>query len=142
MAWIGQSDLPFEAFEQEMIDPLKGVPLSELESFVANLLLGATSSEPIKQAEIIAAVASKLEMTVSERMIRIVVRSLRRDRAFPICSRKGKPAGYWWGRTEPELEEFIRVWRAQFLDEAQTLSIMIKANFPRLAGQMKLELEE
>jgi hypothetical protein len=33
------------------------------------------------------------------------------------------------------------VWKAQFIDEATTLSIMIKKNFPQLAGQLRLELD-
>jgi len=144
MGWIApeQSDLPFEIFEDEVLAPIAGRDLSEIEYFVATLLLRATTEVPVKQAAIIAAARSAKGVTLSERQTRIIVRTLRRDHAFPICSRKGAPAGYWWGRTEAELEEFIRVWKAQFLDEAQTLSIMIKTNFPRLAGQLRLNLSE
>ena len=144
MAWIdtGQADLPFEIFEDEVLAPLKGVDLTDLEHFVAVMLLRATTEVPVKQQAIINAAFERRGVTLSDRKVREIIRSLRRDRTFPICSRKGAPAGYWWGRTEAELEEFIRVWKAQFIDEATTLSIMIKANFPRLAGQLRLGLEE
>lgn len=142
MGWIGQEDLPFETFEQEMIDPLKGVELSEIELFVAGLILDARSEQPIKMAEIALAAMHQRAVDLSDRQIRTIVRCLRRDHGFPICTRKGAPAGYWWGRTEAELAEFVRVWQAQYLDEAQTLHKMLKVNYPRLAGQMKLALEE
>lgn len=141
MAWL-QSDLPFEVLEEELLSPITGVELSDIETFVAIRLLRATTDVPIKQAAIIEAARRERGVTLTERQVRIIVRSLRRDHAFPICSRKAAPAGYWWGRTEAELEEFIRVWKAQFLDEITTVSIMIKKNFPRLAGQLRLELSE
>lgn len=144
MGWIApeQADLPFAVFEDEILAPIKGVDLTELECFVAKLLLRATSEVPVKHQAIINAVRDELGVPLSDRKVREIIRSFRRDRTFPICSRKGAPAGCWWGRTEAELEEFIRVWKAQFLDEAQTLSIMIKTNFPRLVGQLRLELSE
>lgn len=144
MAWISpeQADLPYEVFEDEVLAPIKGVDLTDLEWFVATLLLRATTEMPVKQKAIIQAVKERNGSELSDRKVREIIRSFRRDRTFPICSRKGAPAGYWWGRTESELEEFIKVWKAQFIDEATTLSIMIKANFPRLAGQLRLALEE
>lgn len=142
MGWIGQEDLPFETFEQEMLDPLKGVELSEIELFVAGLILDARSEKPIKMAEIALAAMHQRAVDLSDRQIRIIVRKLRREHGFPVLTRKGKPAGYWWGRTADEMSEFVEVWKAQYLDEAQTLSKMLKVNYPRLAGQMKLALEE
>jgi hypothetical protein len=144
MAYIHSQteDLTYAMLEDEVLAPIRGKDLSGIELFVAILLLRATSEVPIKQAAIINAAFDHMGTTLTDRKVREIVRSLRRDRTFPICSRKGAPAGYWWGRTESELEEFIQVWKAQFLDEAQTLSIMIKANFPRLAGQLRLGLEE
>lgn len=141
-AWIGQDQLPYEVFEDEMIDPLRGVEMTEAERYIAGLILDAVSERPIKQAEIITAVLQNLGYGVTERQVRHIVRNLRRMHGFPICTRKGAPAGYWWGRTEAELAEFVRVWQAQYLDEAQTLHMMLKTNYPRLAGQMKLALSE
>lgn len=141
MAWL-QTDLPFDVFEEELLAPIKGVELTEIETFVAGLLLRATSEVPIKQAAIIVTAQTQLNAALSERQVRKIVRGLRRDHGFPICTRKGDPAGYWWGRTEAELEEFVRVWQAQYLDEAQTLSMMLKTNYPRLAGQLRLALED
>lgn len=137
-----QPEFPFEVFEEEMVNPLKGVELSEMELFIASLLLAATSAKPIKMAGIIEAVENARGVTLTNRQVRIIMRSLRRNHAFPICTRKGSPAGYYWGRSEKELEEFAGVWMAQYKDEAQTLHIMLKTNYPRLAGQMRLALEE
>lgn len=144
MAWIDpeQAALPFAILEDEILAPIKGVDLTEIEFFVARLLLRATTEVLVKQQAIIQAIQLERGVTLDPRKVREIIRGLRRDRTFPICSRKGAPAGYWWGRTETELEEFIKVWKAQFIDEATTLSIMIKANFPRLAGQLRLALEE
>lgn len=140
MGWL-QADLPYDVFEDELLAPIRGVALSELETFVATLLLRHTSEVPIKIAAVIEAIKTR-QITVSDRQVKSIIRDLRRQHLFPICSRKGKPAGYWWGRTEDEIAEFVEAWRAQYLDEAKTLSLMLKANYPRLAGQMKLALED
>lgn len=137
----GLENLPFETFETEMIDPLKGIDLKDNELLVAGLILDAKSNAPIKMAEIAVAAWHQRTVNLTDRQIRTIVRSLRRNHGFPICTRKGAPAGYWWARTEAELEEFVNVWKSQYLDEAQTLHIMLKTNCPRLAGQMRLELE-
>lgn len=136
-----QFELPYATFEEAVIKPWTGVDMTDGERFIAALILEATTAKPIKQAEIIE--RFELEMGhISDRQVRAVVRNLRRMHGFPICTRKGSPAGYYWGRTEAEMEEFIKIWKAQFVDEITTLSIMIKKNFPRLAGQLRLELEE
>jgi hypothetical protein len=139
-------ELPFEVFEEEMINPLKGVDLTANEEFVAGLLLDATSEKPIRMAEIAMTALHQKTVTLSDRQIREIVRSLRRDHGFPICSRKsanketGHPPGYYWGRSEKELEEFSTVWMSQYKDEAVTLHRMLKVNYPRLAGQLRLDL--
>ncbi|QQS31871.1 MAG: hypothetical protein IPM50_09275 [Acidobacteriota bacterium] len=135
-------ELPFSTIEEEVIEPLRGVELTDTELFVAGLILNATTSKPIKMAEIIDRAYVDRDVKLTSRQVRIIVRSLRRVHGFPICTRKGHPAGYWWGRSEAELEEFVNVWKAQYLDEITTLHTMIKINYPRLAGQLKLALEE
>lgn len=140
MGWL-QADLPYEVIEDELLAPIRGVEMTDVETLVATLLLRHTSEVPIKIAGVIAAAEARY-FTLNDRQVKAIIRGFRRDRTFPICSRKSKPAGYWWGRTEAELEEFITSWKSQYLDEAKTLSLMIKANYPRLAGQLKLALEE
>src|SRR5689334_13369042 len=87
-----QTDLPFDVFEEELLDPIKGVDLSEEETFVAGLLLKATTDRPIRMAEVATAALHQKTLELSDRQIRTIVRSLRRTHGFPICSRKGKPA--------------------------------------------------
>lgn len=137
----GQVFLPYETFEDEVIDPTSGIDLNEIEIVVAKHLLLATTSEPIRQKDLIAAVREERNVSLSERAVRVIIREFRRKRGFPICSRKGSPAGYWWGRTESEVEEFANVFLAQIKDEASTVAMMLRKNYPRLAGQMKLGLE-
>lgn len=135
-------ELPFTTLEEEVLDPLKGFELTDTEIFVAGHILNARSEMPIKMAEIIDRAEVELGLALTARQIRIIVRSLRRTHGFPICTRKGHPAGYWWGRSEAELEEFVSVWKAQYLDEITTLQTMLKINYPRLAGQLQLALEK
>jgi hypothetical protein len=133
-------DLPFEILEEEVLAPIRGVDLTEEEFFVASKTLTATSEKPILQEELIVSALHEKTLSLSRREVRSIVRSLRRRHAFPICSRKSKPAGYWWGRSEEEVAEFVRVFMAQIKDEAQTVAIMTRKNYPRLAGQLKLDL--
>jgi hypothetical protein len=49
-----QHELPFRTFEEELIDPLFGHELSDVEKYVANLLLDATTEKPIRMAEVMA----------------------------------------------------------------------------------------
>lgn len=136
------TELPFEVIEEAVMNPLTGIDLTENELFVAGVILAATSQTPIKMAMIIDRAFHERTVTLSTRQIRVIVRRLRRIHGFPICTRKGAPAGYWWGRTEAELEEFVTVWKSQYIDEIQTLHKMLKVNYPRLAGQLKLALED
>jgi hypothetical protein len=135
-----QTELPYATYEEAVMKPWSGMDMTQAEQFIAGKILAATSEAPIKQVQIIAAVNRELNCPITERQVRAIVRNLRRVHCFPICTRKGAPAGYWWGRTEEELAEFVKVWKAQFLDEATTLSIMLKKNYPRLAGQLRLDL--
>jgi hypothetical protein len=132
-----QLAFPFEAFEEELLNPLNGVPLTDEESFVASLLLDATSEKPMKTEEIIERVADALGVRLSFRQLKIVIRSLRRNHAFPILSRRSKPAGLWWCQSPDEMKEFARLWQSQYFDEMRTLYVMMKHNYPRLAGQMR-----
>ena len=133
-----QMSFPFQVFEEEIISPLGGVELSAIESFIASLLLDASSEKPVKMAEIISACADTLGEKISERMVKRIIRSLRLNHAFPIITRRAKPAGYWWCQSVEEMKEFARLWQSQYFDEMRTLHVMMKHNFPRLAGQMRL----
>lgn len=133
-----QMAFPFLIFEEEIINPLGGVELSAIESFIASLLLDATSEKPVKMAAIIEACADTLGAKISERKVKILIRSLRLNHAFPIITRRAKPAGYWWCGSVEEMKEFARLWQSQYFDEMRTLHVMMKHNFPRLAGQMRI----
>src|SRR5437763_16987601 len=91
-----QAGFNFEKFEAEMISPLAGHALSEIEEYIAGLLLRASSEKPFRIADIINYVGLNLHTTIDERAIKKIIRSLRREHKFPILARREKPAGYWW----------------------------------------------
>ncbi len=131
--------LKFNLYEQELLNPLRGHKLSEMESYVASLLLTADTHRPIGIAEIIVSVKSSLEMPISERLVKRVIRTLRKDHAFPILARKKKPSGYWWCASASEMEAFIESFRKQALDELHTLSKIVTRNYPALQGQLRFD---
>lgn len=133
------SQLKFRKFEDELLNPLRGHALTEIEQCVASLLLDATSATPIRIAEVTIAVGRQLAEWPDDRHVKQIVRELRKEHGFPILSRKGKPAGYWWAASTEEMEQFITDWRKQALDELHTLGKMVKQNYPDLAGQLSLE---
>jgi hypothetical protein len=133
------AQLKFGIFERELVNPLAGHALTDLEEFVASALLNATSERPMKIGDLIVAFGSKSGEWPSDREIKEVVRALRQAHAFPIISRRSKPAGLWWCGSLDEMREFITSFRKQALDELLTLSKIVRHNFPELAGQLTLE---
>lgn len=131
--------LKFKLFEEELLIPLRGHELSELEMFVASLLLTANTFEPIGIAQIIDAIEAKTGRRVSQRTVKDIIRTLRRDHTFPILARRSSPTGYWWCGSVEEMKAFIDSFRAQALDELHTLSRIIKHNYPALQGQLNFE---
>ncbi len=139
MADEKQLNFPFQVYEEEFINPIAGRQLTDAEAFISELLLGASSEKPITSDEIIRRVnESALGIELSFRELKKIIRSLRRHHAFPILTRRSKPAGYWWCASLGEMREFARLWQSQYFDEMMTLTVILKANYPKLAGQMRL----
>ncbi len=80
-----------------------------------------------------------LKQRINERMVKKVIRTLRKDHAFPILARKRKPTGYWWCNSVEEMEAFIESFRKQALDELHTLSRIVNHNYPALQGQLRFD---
>lgn len=133
--------LKFLAFERELIDPLRGHELTEVEGYVSSLLLGASSARPIGIAEIRHHVELALNQRLDERTVKKIIRTLRKDHAFPILSRRRKPSGYWWCSSVEEMKSFIATFRGQALDELTTVAAIVKSNYPELAGQLRFDLD-
>lgn len=137
--------LKFALYEQELLNPLCGHSLTEMEKFVASLLLTASSHRPILIAEIIEAIEQNPELEnkgsyqTKERRVQKVIRSLRKDHTFPILARREKPAGCWWCTSAADMQAFIESFRSQALDELHTLSRIVKHNYPALQGQLAFE---
>jgi hypothetical protein len=129
----------FAVFEREQINPLAGHSLTEIEEFVAAALLRATSDAPIQIRDLIVTCGNRFGEWPREREMKGLVRALRKHHAFPIISRRSKPAGLWWCSSADEMNEFIVTFRRQALDELHTLSKIVKHNYPELAGQLSLE---
>jgi hypothetical protein len=134
------SDLKYEIFEYELFNPLRGHDLGELESYVANLLLSASSERPMDNEHIRISIQLRFEKEVDPRTVKKIIRALRKDHSFPIISRRKNPGGYWWCSSKSEMEAFIDTFKSQALDELHTLSRIVKENFPELAGQLRLEI--
>lgn len=133
------SEIKYQIFEQDLLNPLRGHKLTDYEEFVANLLLDASSHRPLKIRDIREALERAGLSALSVRRIKQLVRTLRKDHAFPILARRAEPAGFWWCASAGEMESFIKVFRGQAMDELHTLSKIVKQNYPALAGQLKLE---
>lgn len=130
--------MKFEQFEAAMISPLEGRDLSDLELFVASLLLRSTSAQPVPLARVRRLAQDSLDRKISERTVKGTIRTLRRDHKFPILARRSKPFGYWWCSSTDEMEEFVKSFKSQALDELKTISEIVKHNHPQLAGQLSL----
>lgn len=133
------TQLKFEIYERELLNPLRGHELSDVENFIAGLLLTASTHRPTSIKEIVLAVKEQLGKWLSQRAVKSTIRSLRQDHKFPILSRKSTPPGYWWCSSAAEMEAFIESFRRQALDELHTLSTMIKHNYPALQGQLRFD---
>lgn len=154
------AELKYELFEEELLAPLRGHALSDDESLVAALLLDASSAQPIGIKHIVQVMNSRprgadnagpRRRKANDRVVKDIIRTLRKEHEFPILSRKfarpketdkagnltaeAKPAGYWWCDNEDEMQEFVIAFRKQPMDELHTLSRIVKANYPKLAGQ-------
>ena len=133
-----QMTFPFQVLEDEMMNPIAGRELTATEEFISILLLDASSEKPIKTDEIIRRLKAEKNIEINFRELKKIIRSLRRNHAFPILTRRAKPAGYWWCQSISEMKEFARLWQSQYFDEMVTLSVILKVNYPKLAGQMRL----
>lgn len=131
--------LSFQLYEEEMLNPLFGHELTAVESYVASLLLDASRERPVGIKEIAGRVREAKGLGLSERKVKSIIRSLRKEHAFPVVASRQPPAGYWWCHSVEEMEEFVESFRAQALDELHTLSRIVRHNFPALAGQMNFE---
>lgn len=122
-----------------MLNPLNGHELTDVEKFVASLLLDARRDFPFGIKAIIARVRCVKGSNLSERRVKRIIRSLRKDHAFPILASRQPPTGYWWCASADEMTEFIESFKSQALDELHTLSKIVKHNYPALLGQLSFE---
>lgn len=137
---ITSSNRNFTLFEDALLVPLHGHTLSDIEMLIACLLLSAKSENPASIKSIIATVQLQTGKRLDQRGVMDAVRSLRKEHAFPILSRKAKPNGYWWCSSIEDMRVFIESFRSVALDELHTLSRIVKQNYPELSGQLKLDL--
>lgn len=129
-----QVNLPL--FEQM---PWDGFDLTPLERAIASLIYEAKDRLTIAQLE--ERLNWKVVQPPDDREIKRTIRSLR-CLGLAILSSKRPPYGYWWCQSADEMREFVDRFKAQPMDELYTLSRMVKANFPHLAGQLSLDFAE
>jgi hypothetical protein len=132
------TELKHELFERELLNPLRGHALSKEEELVALMILNATAGQPIGIKRLQRGLkAAGLGST--EREVKDIVRRLRKLHELPILSRRKQGGGLWWCESEAQMRAYYEHARRQPLDELHTLSRIVKANYPRLAGQLSLE---
>lgn len=128
-----QSQLNFD-------DPLPGLELTALQSFIARRIRVTSSGRPVQIREIVA--EAKIQgLFTSDRRVKEAVRILRKDFQLPILARREKPFGYFWCSSVAEMKDFIEMFSSQYRDEAFTLGRLVRSNYPELAGQLRLLIE-
>jgi len=132
------TELKHELFERELLNPLRGLQLTKEEELVASMILVATAAEPIGVKRLRRRL-NEAGCRAGERDVKDIVRTLRKLHELPILSRRKKGGGFWWCENEAQMKEYYEHARRQPLDELHTLSRIVKANYPRLAGQLSLE---
>ena len=132
------AELKYELFEESLLNPLRGLQLTRDEQFVADMLLGATAAQPIGIKRLRRALQDA-GRPMTERDVKDIVRTLRKKHELPILSRRKQGGGLWWCENEAQMKEYYDHAKKQPLDELHTLSRIVKANYPRLAGQLSLE---
>lgn len=103
---------------------------------LARILTRATSAYPIP-IDSLRAYCCCDARTIKER-----ARTLRRDWLLPIGSSRQKPYGLYWCQTERDYLDWERTYRGQAVDELVTLYRLRKRNYPELAGQESLFVEQ
>jgi hypothetical protein len=132
------ADLKYELLEEELLNPLRGKKLARDEEFVATLLLDATEAQPIGVKRLRRALA-EAGWPMTERWVKDIIRTLRKKHELPILSRRKKGGGFWWCENEEQMKEYVKHASRQPMDELHTLSRIVKANYPRLVGQLRLD---
>lgn len=129
------TQLKYELFEEALLRPLHGLDLTDDESFVAAMLLEAKASSPIGIKRLRRALA-EAGMPRTERHVKEIIRTLRKQHRLPIISRRTNSGGFWWCENEEQMREYYDHASSQPKDSFETLHGMIRHNFPRLAGQL------
>lgn len=103
---------------------------------LARLLALTTSERPLT----IEALASHFRL--SDRQVKSLTRTLRREWLLPIGSSRQQPAGLYWILSPKDFFDWSRAYRSQAIDELATYYRLQRRNFPELAGQTSLFLEQ
>jgi hypothetical protein len=141
------AELKHERFEESLLNPLRGKALTTEESFVASMLLEATAKRTIgikRLRDALNEAAGSRHWTggrtkYAERDVKNIIRTLRKKHELPILSRRKDGGGFWWCENEAQMQEYYTHARRQPMDELHTLSRIVKANYPALAGQLSMD---
>ena len=126
--------------EDEVLSPLRGHELSEVELYISIKLLREASAErPVSNQELRSGIslAFKEHENMSSRIVKHIIRALRKEHSFPIVASRCPPYGYWWCASAEEMKAFIEHFKSQPMDELHTLGRMVREHFPELSGQLR-----
>jgi hypothetical protein len=103
---------------------------------LARFLTRTTPAQPLKLDDLAGHFRS------DKRTVKGWARTLRRHWLLPIGSSRQEPHGLYWCHTERDYLDWERTYRGQALDELATLYRLRRRNYPELAGQQSLFVEQ
>jgi hypothetical protein len=110
----------------------KCLPVDVRELVMSRALVHATPHVPAPRHLLMSLLGA------TEREVKDIARTLRREWVLPVGSNRRKPYGYYWISTAEEYLEWSRPYRAQALDELVT-EHKLRQLFPELAGQSSFD---
>jgi hypothetical protein len=125
--------LAISVHEQQERGQKVDVPLFNL----ARFLTKATSERPLMIKEL-----RHYFGFCDDRTVKDMARRLRREWLLPIGASRQLPYGLYWINSPKDFLDWGRPFRSQAIDEIATYFRLLKRNFPELAGQQNLFLEQ
>lgn len=117
---------------------------TELKAAIKRTLRRRDASNPISMTHLFIQVTGEHVIPAKKheqsRVIRALVKALRME-GCPIGYDSGKHGGYFWARSEDELEPFTRLLHSQAMSRLKTEAALKRVPFNQLLTQYQIEFE-
>lgn len=114
----------------------KELPVDPLMLRVARALTKASATAPIGSATLQAIIH------INERSLKELMKRLRDEWRLPVCGSRRPPYGFFIAATPDEFLAWMRTTKSQAISELATAYSLFRSNFPALAGQAHLFVDE